>query len=68
MRRTLPLGNTPPERVAPVAPGPWSRLRLALGGGLWILAALALSSRSGSDPAFTTSGTGGTPRRLVTVS
>ena len=58
MRRTLPLGNTPPERAAPVAPGPWSRLRLALGGGLWILAALALSSRSGSDPAFTTSGTG----------
>ncbi|WP_022979441.1 DNA translocase FtsK [Ideonella sp. B508-1] len=58
MRRTLPLGNTPPERAAPVAPGPWSRLRLALGGGLWVLAALALSSRSGSDPAFTTSGTG----------
>ncbi|MCO5976092.1 DNA translocase FtsK [Ideonella oryzae] len=58
MRRTLPLGHTPPEAAAPAPRGPWSRLRLALGGGLWVLAALALSSRSGSDPAFTTSGSG----------
>ncbi|WP_374428669.1 DNA translocase FtsK [Ideonella dechloratans] len=58
MRRTLPLGGTPPEAAAAAPRGTWSRLRLALGGVLWVLAALALSSRSGGDPAFTTSGTG----------
>ncbi|KAB0581820.1 DNA translocase FtsK [Ideonella dechloratans] len=58
MRRTLPLGSTPPEAAATAPRGTWSRLRLALGGVLWVLAALALSSRSGGDPAFTTSGTG----------
>jgi S-DNA-T family DNA segregation ATPase FtsK/SpoIIIE len=58
MRRTLPLGSTPPEAAVAAPRGTWSRLRLAAGGVLWVLAALALSSRSGGDPAFTTSGTG----------
>ncbi|MCA6216576.1 DNA translocase FtsK 4TM domain-containing protein [Ideonella sp. B7] len=58
MRRAVPLGS-PPEGSPPPATGRFLlRLRLLLGGALWLLAALALASRSAGDPAFTTSGSG----------
>jgi DNA segregation ATPase FtsK/SpoIIIE, S-DNA-T family len=47
-----------PAPAADLPPGWFERVRLLLGGVVWLAALLALVSHSSSDPGFTTSGSG----------
>jgi DNA segregation ATPase FtsK/SpoIIIE, S-DNA-T family len=47
-----------PAPAADLPPGWFERVRLLLGGVVWLAALLALVSHAGSDPGFTTSGSG----------
>jgi DNA segregation ATPase FtsK/SpoIIIE, S-DNA-T family len=47
-----------PAPAADLPPGWFERVRLLLGGVAWFAALLALVSHAGSDPGFTTSGSG----------